>query len=188
MQATSSGRKERTHDRLLETALDLFERHGFEETTVAQIAQAAGVTEMTFFRHFAAKHAVLIGDPYDPVIVAAVAASPTGDPALLRTVRGIRKAWSDLPTFDEDVVRRRVRIVARTPSLWGEMRAGTAATERLIAEQLVADGADPLIAAVVSAAVLSGITAALLDWAEQDDLPLREVVGRALEALDPSNG
>ena len=50
----SAGR-ERTRARLLAAALDLFARQGYERTTVAQIAAAAGVTEMTFYRHFGSK-------------------------------------------------------------------------------------------------------------------------------------
>ena len=47
----------RTRERILAVALDLFERQGYRATTVAQIADAAGVTSMTFFRHFPTKGA-----------------------------------------------------------------------------------------------------------------------------------
>ncbi|WP_410813504.1 TetR/AcrR family transcriptional regulator [Micromonospora sp. 067-2] len=46
-------------DRLRAAALDLYTLQGFEQTTVAEIAAAAGVTERTFFRHFADKREVL---------------------------------------------------------------------------------------------------------------------------------
>lgn len=45
--------------RLQQAALDLFGEHGFESTTVAEIARRAGVTERTFFRYFADKREVL---------------------------------------------------------------------------------------------------------------------------------
>ena len=45
----------RTRERILAVALDLFERQGYRATTVAQIADAAGVTSMTFFRHVPTK-------------------------------------------------------------------------------------------------------------------------------------
>lgn len=44
-----------TRQRLLDTAQQLVSEHGYSGTTVAQIAQAAGVTERTFFRHFESK-------------------------------------------------------------------------------------------------------------------------------------
>ena len=49
------GKAERTRARILTAAMDLFTRGGYEKTTVAQIAAAAGVTEMTFYRHFGSK-------------------------------------------------------------------------------------------------------------------------------------
>ena len=52
------GKRESTRERLLLTALELFEEQGYEPTTVEQIARAAGVTPMTFFRHFPTKDAV----------------------------------------------------------------------------------------------------------------------------------
>jgi AcrR family transcriptional regulator len=48
-------------DRLREAALDLYVERGYEQTTVAEIAQRAGVTARTFFRHFADKREVLFG-------------------------------------------------------------------------------------------------------------------------------
>ena len=45
--------------RLMEAALELYGERGFEQTTVAEIAQRAGLTERTFFRHFADKREVL---------------------------------------------------------------------------------------------------------------------------------
>jgi AcrR family transcriptional regulator len=47
--------------RLEQAALQLFMERGFEQTTVAEIAERAGLTERTFFRHFADKREVLFG-------------------------------------------------------------------------------------------------------------------------------
>ena len=48
-------------ERLETAALDLFVENGYEETTVAQIAERAGLNRATFFRHFAEKREVLFG-------------------------------------------------------------------------------------------------------------------------------
>jgi AcrR family transcriptional regulator len=95
------GRTERTRARMLVAAFELFGRQGYEQTTVAQIAAAAGVTEMTFYRHFGSKVQLLIDDPYDPLIAAAIAEQPRNLPPLARTVRGIRLAWRRLPITDD---------------------------------------------------------------------------------------
>lgn len=173
----------RTHERLLLAGLDLFERQGFEATTVAQIATAAGVTEMTFFRHFETKHGLLFDDPYDPVIGEAVAAQPLELPPLYRAVCGLQAAWRSLPEPASAVARRRVRVVATTPALRGEMWQANAETERLVSEQLVADGAEVLHAKVVAAALLAAVTAALFEWSVSEQLSLGEAVEGALETL-----
>ncbi|MCA0332188.1 MAG: TetR/AcrR family transcriptional regulator, partial [Actinobacteria bacterium] len=53
-------RTQRTRSALQDAALDLMEVRGYEATTAAAIAAAAGVTEMTFFRHFPSKAAVVV--------------------------------------------------------------------------------------------------------------------------------
>ncbi|MCF6378557.1 TetR/AcrR family transcriptional regulator [Nocardioides KLBMP 9356] len=65
-------------ERLQQSALDLFLEHGFERTTVAEIAARADLTERTFYRHFADKREVLF-DGQDRLLhafVDAVAAAP----------------------------------------------------------------------------------------------------------------
>jgi hypothetical protein len=53
--------RHRTRERLETAALDLFAENGYEQTTVAQIADRAGLNRATFFRHFADKREVLFG-------------------------------------------------------------------------------------------------------------------------------
>lgn len=65
-------------DRLEQAALELYLERGYEQTTVAQIAQRAGLTERTFFRHFADKREVLFGGSsgLQDLLVSTVAAAP----------------------------------------------------------------------------------------------------------------
>ncbi|MBE1489657.1 TetR/AcrR family transcriptional regulator [Plantactinospora soyae] len=177
------GKRERTRAQLLERALELFERQGFEQTTVAQIAAAARVTEMTLYRHFPAKELLVLDDPYDPVIVTAVADQPPSLAPLVRVVNGLRAAWGMLPEPAGEVVRRRVRIVAASPALRAAAIRNNEGTERLITQQLVADGATPLPARVAAVAVLAAITAALFEWSERHDGRLGEAITTALDTL-----
>ena len=114
-------RASRTHAALLRAALELFEERGYDATTAASIADRAGVTEMTFFRHFASKDAVLVDDPYDPLIAEAIARQPRALPPLAAAVAGVDEAWRALPGPAATDVRERLRVVSRTPSLaWGD--------------------------------------------------------------------
>lgn len=177
-------RSESTRARIEQAALNLFERQGFTETTVAQIADAAGVAQMTFFRHFAAKSRVLFDDPYDPVIAAAVAEQPAALDPLTRAARAIRTAWTRLPEPDEAVVRRKLRIVAQTPSIASEMAGNNAATEAAIAEALRDDGVEMLVARAAAAATMAALAAAMLEWAAHEDLTLGEALLVAIETLE----
>jgi AcrR family transcriptional regulator len=58
--------------------MELYSEHGFDQTTVAQIAERAGLTERTFFRHFADKREVLFwgAETLQELLVNAVAGAP----------------------------------------------------------------------------------------------------------------
>ncbi|HLR97659.1 MAG TPA: TetR/AcrR family transcriptional regulator [Jiangellaceae bacterium] len=182
-----SSRRERTHERLIECALSLFETQGFETTTTAEIAAAAGVTDMTFFRHFPSKELVVTTDAYDPAIADGVAAQPRGSPPLVRAVRGVGQALHAMSEPETDLVRRRVRVIAGSSAL----RAGTVrsneATETRIRDQLVEDGAPALEARVAAAALMAALTAALLEWAQDDRASLRAAIESALHTLEGSH-
>lgn len=180
-------RSARTRTRLLAAALELFADRGYDRTTVAEIAAAAGVTEMTFYRHFRSKDQLLVDDPYDPLIAAAIDAQPHDLPPLRRAVRGVRAAWRDMPIGDEGAVRERVAIAAATPSLLPAMRAGTAATEAAIAERLTAAGTPRVDAEVCAAATMAALMAGLLAWARDGEGSLGDAIERSLDLLEPGD-
>src|SRR6202049_4636403 len=80
--------------RLQEAALALYSERGFDQTTAAQIAARAGLTERTFFRHFADKREVLFGGSalLQERIVAGVAGAPAADGPLAAVSRGLTAA------------------------------------------------------------------------------------------------
>ncbi len=184
-QSEFGGKRARTRDRLIGHALDLFEQQGFEQTTVRQIATRAQVSEMTFFRYFSSKEMVVLDDPYDPVIVEAVAGQPATLPPLIRAVRGLRTALTHLDDLEEQTTRRRIRIAASSPALRAGMIRTNAATEAAVADQLIADGVPALPARVAATVVLAALTCALLDWATTDDgSNLTTAVTTALDTVE----
>lgn len=182
-----SPRHQATHERLIACALDLFEAQGFDKTTVAQIATAAGVSEMTFFRHFASKELVVLTDPYDPAIAEAIAAQPGDLTPLPRAVHGVRDALDNLSEPESDLVRRRVRIVADSSNLRAQSSRSTIATQEGIGDQLIADGASVVAARAAAAAVLAALTAALFEWSRDEQLGLSAALDIALHTLEGSS-
>jgi AcrR family transcriptional regulator len=179
------GRSASTRARLQGEALRLFADRGYDETTVADIAAAAGVTQMTFFRHFPAKELVVVDDPYDPAIAQGVAAQPDDLPVVERVRRGLLAAWEQLEEADDAQFRLRLRIGACHRGLRARMRENSVQTEAAIAAALTERGVPTFEAAVAAAAVIGALTAALLEWANGPDaVPMGDAVTAALALLE----
>jgi AcrR family transcriptional regulator len=174
---------ERTRAALVGAALELFAENGYDATTAAMIAERAGVTEMTFFRHFPSKDSVLIDDPYDPLIAEAAIHQPPQLSPVAAAIGAIADGWRAVPPPASAEVRDRLRIVSRTPSLRGAIARNNASTEEAIAGALVTRGAPQTDARIAAAAVMGALSAALLDWAEGDDPDLGTAIDTALRVL-----
>lgn len=176
----------RTKERLEQIGLALIVEAGYDCVTVEQIAQAAGVSHMTFFRHFPTKQSLVLQDPFDPAIAAAVAAQPHDVPALIRACRGLRSALDALTLTEEDQVKMRVRIAATTPSLTAGMWANTLATQAAVSDALC-EVSSPFESRIVASATIGALTAALLAWGTNEtDCSMRDEMLAALDVLDPT--
>ena len=105
--------------RLERAALELFVERGFEQTTVAQIAARAGLTERTFFRHFADKREVLFGggQELEGVLARLVAEAPAGVPPLEAIVAALEKVADEVFAERQSLARQRQSIVEANPEL-----------------------------------------------------------------------
>lgn len=173
----------RTRAALVRAALELFDEHGYDATTAAAIGERAGVTEMTFFRHFPTKDAVLMADPYDPLIAEAITQQPAGLSPLAAAIGAIAEGWRAVPPPAGAEVRDRLRIVSRTPSLRGAIARNNAATEEAIACALADRGVARADARIAAAATMGALSAALLDWADGNDPDLGTAIDAALRVL-----
>jgi AcrR family transcriptional regulator len=105
--------------RLALAALELFAERGYENTTVIDIAQRAGLTKSTFFRHFQDKREVLFGGgTMAGLVTAAIAAAPATATPLEAVARALdavgREAFT--PARREFTARRRA-VIAANPEL-----------------------------------------------------------------------
>jgi len=181
-----STRTERTRLRILEAALRLFAAEGYDAVPVTRIADEAGVSHMTFFRHFPSKSDVLVSDPYDPLIAEAVRAQPVELAPLERGRRGILAAWERIgegPDLADEDMRLRLGIVANHPGLRARMWESQQVTTQAIAAALVDGGAEVLEAEAAAGALVGALTSALFLLGTDPALGMREAITGAMRAL-----
>ncbi|EST38786.1 hypothetical protein N566_05560 [Streptomycetaceae bacterium MP113-05] len=169
-------KKAQTRRTLQEQALRLFLSQGYENTTVEEIAAAAGVSHMTFFRHFPTKEAVVESDDYDPMIVRLIGQRPTDEDPLTALHRALSHGLATVYATDRQALLVRTRLVLRTPALRARVWENQYATEQLFADALAARLQEEatLSTRVLAAASLAALTTALTCWVDgdgADDLP-----------------
>ncbi|MDA8297048.1 MAG: helix-turn-helix domain containing protein [Actinomycetota bacterium] len=106
-------------ERLARAALDLFSERGYDDTTVIDIAQRAGLAKSSFFRHFSDKREVLFGGAaMDDLLTAAIASAPPSFTALEAVGSALDAAGKEVFTSArrETVLRRRA-VIAANPEL-----------------------------------------------------------------------
>ncbi len=149
-------KKQQTRETIARVALELFAERGYDETTLAEIAQAADVSPRTIFGYFQSKDDILFCE--EPAFFDDLRRRLSDRPAGTTTIDVLREFLSSLEPPDEQAKLRK-QIVARDPSLYMKMRARHAQLEPLLAESIAKDlGASPddvrptLIAASMTAA------------------------------------
>ena len=164
--------------RLQEAALALYSERGFDQTTAAQIAARAGLTERTFFRHFADKREVLFGGSalLQERIVAGVAGAPPDDGPLDAVAGGLTAAAAMLGDFRRDLSRQRQAVIDSNPELRERELSKLADYAAAVAATLLQRGVSELHATLAAEAGMTVLRVALQRWAN-------EVDGRDLTAI-----
>ncbi|MGH3095285.1 MAG: TetR/AcrR family transcriptional regulator [Streptosporangiales bacterium] len=113
-------KRERTRQALIDAATDLFDRYGYDQTTVADIAACADIGTRTFFSYFASKEELLFPAAMDERVQAAVVAIATRR-ADERPADVLLRALRDVGETDTDMVSRlaavRMRLVRTVPAV-----------------------------------------------------------------------
>jgi AcrR family transcriptional regulator len=180
-------KRTRTREALIEAAAGLFERRGYDGTTIADIAAAADISTRTFFSYFASKEDVLFPDA-DARVLAALTAIDARRPGerpteiLLRALTELGDAGGDLVG---PMAAQRLRFVRSVPSVRGRGLQRQHDAQAEIAQRLHAAFPDELdeveAAALVGAFVgaIGGALEVLLRDGHADPDVLRERLQRA---------
>jgi AcrR family transcriptional regulator len=174
-------------DRLQTAALELFAEQGYERTTIAEIAQRAGLTKRTFFNHFADKREVLFGsvsENQQEIVTREIAGCPDALPPLEAVVYGLQAAGDTLWEPRRTSVTRRREIIQANPELQERELRKRAAVTDAIAGALRMRGVDPDTALVSAQAGVLVQQTAMQRWTESaENRPLRDFLSDALLSL-----
>jgi AcrR family transcriptional regulator len=171
--------------RLTKAAITLFDEQGYDATTVAEIAAAAGLTKRTFFRYFSDKREVLFNGSHElqERWIGGIESAPSQASPMAAVSAGldeVAELFADRHAF----ARMRSRIVAANPELQERELIKLQSLAAAIKTALVARGLS------VNAAILaaqSGVTVfhvAFARWVDQDDPAVfRQLMDESLQEL-----
>ncbi len=189
-------KRARTRQALIDAAVDLIERKGYDATTVADIAAAAEIGTRTFFSYFPTKEDLLFpeADRRVRVAIEAIAGrAPDEEPADV-LLRALREANAESGDMTGPLAALRIRLTMEVPAVRGRALQLQWESQREIARHLAAaypDRLDGVTAAALVGAFVGAVTAALTtlleDPARRDDpAALRDAMQKATDvALHP---
>lgn len=166
-------KKHRTRRTIERVALDLFDTHGFDGTTIDEIAAAADIAPRTFFHYFPSKEDVVLADYAMRLerIVGALKTSP-GDQAPWLALRDAFLTVAADYESEQEQLLRRFRIIASTPSVTARSLLLQAAWEDAITDAvsdwLGLEGTDDIRPRLIAGAALAAMRASLAHWLNDD--------------------
>ena len=150
-------KKQRTRDTIARAALRLFAERGYDETTLAEIAEAADVAPRTIFAHFENKEDILFSDEMG--IFNELKRRLDGRPAGTTTVDALREFVACMKSPDEDTKLRK-KVIMADPALQMKMRAHHAQLEPMLAESIARDlgtGPDDIRSLLIAASMVAAL-------------------------------
>ena len=152
-------KKQQTREKIARVALELFAERGYDETTLADIGEAADVSPRTIFSYYESKEDILFCD--EGIFIDQLRDTLKQRPPGATTIDTIRELFASIEPPDEQAKLRKT-IISGTPALQMRMGAAHARVEPILAESIAQDlnaGPDDmrplLIAASMTAAFMS---------------------------------
>ncbi|WP_394435980.1 TetR/AcrR family transcriptional regulator [Streptomyces sp. SGAir0957] len=171
--------------RLERAALDLYSEHGFEQTTAAQIAERAGLSERTFFRHYADKREVLFGGAthMEKFFVETLTGAPdTAGP--LDAIAATLEAAGELFEGRYAFARQRQDVIMASPELRERELNKLASLSRAVADTLERRGVPADTAHLAAEVGIAVFKVGFERWIGSDGTrPLEVFLGGALREV-----
>jgi AcrR family transcriptional regulator len=171
--------------RLMKAAITLFAEQGYEETTVAEIAERAGLTKRTFFRYFSDKREVLFSgsEQLERIWLEAAATAPPEATPLAVATAGFDPV-AEMFAGRHGFARARAAIVDANPELRERELIKLQNLAASIKAALVDRGFSANAAMLAAQAAVTVFHVAFACWVEQDDpTAFRRLMHESLEEL-----
>jgi AcrR family transcriptional regulator len=172
-------------ERLQAAALERFGAQGFDGTTVAEIAATAGLTERTFFRHFADKREVLFSgqDEFERLFLAGIEEAADSDPMAI-VAAALEGATAFFPDERRSWSRARQRVIDADPGLQERELLKLSGLATAMTDGLRRRGVDPTAAALAAESGVAVFRVGFATWiAEGEERSLAEVLRAVLTQL-----
>lgn len=171
--------------RIALAAMELYTERGFDDTTVADIAARAGLTERTFFRHFADKREVLFTKEgvFASMFLPAIVAAPADASPLEAVAAGL---YSAADQFEPRLPwsRKRQAVIAANTSLQERELIKLAHVADAIAEALRGRGVSEPTASLTAQSGVGIFHVGFATWIAADNTrPFREIIAESLDIL-----
>ncbi len=175
-----------TTQRLVVAAVDLFTEQGYDATTVAQIAERAGVTKSTFFRHFSDKRELLVAgqETLSRLLAEGITDAPASASPLEAVAAGLERASSAMGPTNRELGPRLTAAVATSTELQERDALKSVGLGAAMTAALVARGVPDPTAHLAGELGVLAFKRGYAQWSETDCDDVTGLAQHALAALD----
>jgi len=173
-------------ERLVVAAVDLFTEQGYDATTVAEIAERAGLTRSTFFRHFSDKRELLVAgqETLSRLLADGIAEAPADASPLAAVAEGLAHASSAMGPQNRELGPRIRAAVAASAELQERDALKSVGMAAAMTEALVARGVPDPVAHLAAELGVLAFKRGYAEWSEGDRAPEDDFAGYLRKALD----
>jgi AcrR family transcriptional regulator len=167
-------------------AVDLFTEQGYDATTVAQIAQRAGVTKSTFFRHFSDKRELLVAgqETLGRLLAEGIAEAPADASPLAAVAAGLERASSAMGPLNRELGPRLKAAIAASTELQERDALKSVSLAAAMTGALLARGVPDSTAALAGELGVLAFKRGYAEWSTGDRPASDGLAPYTLAALD----
>ncbi len=158
-------------ERLVTAALHLFSEQGYDDTTVTEIAERAGLTKSTFFRHFPDKRDVLAAgqEALSRLLADGIAKAPEDATPMAAVAAGLEHAAGAMTPFNRELAPRFHAVIATSAELQERARLKQVGMAAAMADALRARDVPDLVATIAAEVGMLAFKEAFATWAVPDN-------------------